>query len=68
MCQAVARRANIDRFYEILLERYRTLVGAGHWFGQPRHYMRVGFGWPTLAELRQGLRNLTAAVDDAKVR
>lgn len=66
--QDVARRTDMDRFYEILLERYQTLVGAGHWFEQPRHYMRVGFGWPTLAELHQGLRNLTAAVDDAKTR
>lgn len=62
----VRHRTDIDRFYEILLDRYQTLVGAGHWFEQPRHYMRVGYGWPTLAELRQGLQNLTAAVADAR--
>jgi len=42
------------------------LVGAGHWFEQPRHYMRVGYGWPTLSELQKGLHNLTAAVADAR--
>ena len=62
----VLARTNVDRFYEILLERYGTLVGAGHWFEQPRHYMRIGYGWPTLAELRTGLANLTTAVADAR--
>lgn len=62
----VRARTDVDRFYQILLDRHRTLVGAGHWFEQPRHYMRIGYGWPTLPELQQGLRNLTAAVAAAR--
>src|SRR5262249_27993380 len=56
----VLAHTDVDRFYEILLERFGTLVGAGHWFEQPRHYMRIGYGWPTLDELRTGLDNLSA--------
>ena len=62
----VRERTDVDAFYRILLERYDTLVGAGHWFEQPRHYMRIGYGWPTLDELTKGLQSLTAALADAR--
>ncbi|KAH7137343.1 pyridoxal phosphate-dependent transferase [Dactylonectria estremocensis] len=39
-------------FYERLLSKYHTYVGPGHWFEQPDTYFRVGFGWPTRAELQ----------------
>lgn len=55
---------DIDRFYQVLNERYGTFVGPGHWFEQPRSHMRVGFGWPTQEELAQGLQNLNQAVQD----
>jgi DNA-binding transcriptional MocR family regulator len=63
---AALARTDVERFYHLLFERYRTLVGAGHWFEQPRHYMRIGYGWPPLPELRQGLQNLSAAVAGAR--
>lgn len=52
---------NIDRFYQNLLSEYGTYVGPGHWFEMPRHYMRVGFGWPELGSLEKGLEALTQA-------
>ena len=52
---------DIDRFYRILLEEYGTYVGPGHWFEMPRHYMRVGFGWPSQEALQEGLAALTMA-------
>ena len=53
------QHGNIDRFYRILLEEYGTYAGPGHWFGMPRHYMRIGFGWPSAASLQEGLAALT---------
>jgi aspartate/methionine/tyrosine aminotransferase len=55
---------DLDRFYKILLAQYGTYVGAGHWFEMPRHYIRLGFGWPTHEQLVEGLSGLTDAVRD----
>jgi aspartate/methionine/tyrosine aminotransferase len=52
---------DVDRFYRILLEEYGTYVGPGHWFEVPRHYMRVGYGWPSRVSLEKGLAALTHA-------
>lgn len=52
---------DIDRFYRILLEDYGTYVGPGHWFDMPRHYMRVGFGWPGRESLEEGLGAMSRA-------
>jgi aspartate/methionine/tyrosine aminotransferase len=57
---------DIDRFYQTLLADYGTYVGPGHWFEMPRHYMRLGFGWPTQQQLEDGLSALTAAVKGAR--
>jgi len=56
---------DVDRFYGILNERYGTYVGPGHWFEQPRRQMRIGFGWPTEDDLREGLANVSRAVREA---
>jgi aspartate/methionine/tyrosine aminotransferase len=52
-------RGDIDRFYRILLQEYGTYPGPGHWFDMPRHYMRIGFGWPSADSLEEGLKALT---------
>ncbi len=56
---------DVDAFYRILLERYGTIVGPGHWFDQPRRHFRLGYGWPTPTELEQGLAAITAAAVEA---
>jgi aspartate/methionine/tyrosine aminotransferase len=58
-------RLDEDEFYRVLLDKYGTYVGPGHWFEQSRRHMRVGYGWPTLEELRHGLAGISAAVRDA---
>jgi aspartate/methionine/tyrosine aminotransferase len=55
------KEINYDRFYKILNEKYSTYVGPGHWFDMSKRYMRVGFGWPSVQELKTGLSNLEAA-------
>ncbi len=54
-----------DRFYKILNEKFGTFVGPGHWFEQDRMSMRIGYGWPSEEELERGLRNITAAIQEA---
>ncbi|HSC38451.1 MAG TPA: aminotransferase class I/II-fold pyridoxal phosphate-dependent enzyme, partial [Chitinophagaceae bacterium] len=58
-------QVNIDRFYETLIKEYGTYVGPGHWFDMPRHYMRVGFGWPSREELKDGLAALEKSLEAA---
>lgn len=45
-------------FHEKLYQDYATVVGAGHWFEQPAEFLRIGFGYPTPAELRTGLDHI----------
>jgi aspartate/methionine/tyrosine aminotransferase len=56
---------DVDQFYRVLMERYQTMVGPGHWFEQDRRSMRIGFGWPTTAELQTGLANIAQAVRES---
>ena len=58
-------RVDIDKFYKILLEKYGTYTGPGHWFEMPRHYMRVGYGWPTKQQLHEGLEGLSKSLEEA---
>ena len=57
---------DVDRFYRILLDEYGTYVGAGHWFDQDRRYFRLGFAWPTRAELVRGLESLELAAANSR--
>ena len=54
------------RFHHALLAGHGTYVGPGHWFEVSDRYFRLGFGWPTPAELAAGLEALLAAAGDAR--
>ncbi len=60
------RGVDVDRFYEVLNGDLGTFVGPGHWFEQPRSFMRIGFGWPTTDELHLGLANISRAAGAAR--
>lgn len=60
----VAPDFDLDAFYTRLLEKHGTYVGPGHWFEMPKTFFRVGFGWPTAAELRGGLAAISTALRD----
>ncbi|MCW3127158.1 MAG: aspartate aminotransferase [Bacteroidetes bacterium] len=47
-----------EKLYDTLYEKHGTIVGPGHWFEQDKTYMRIGFGYPGLEELKEGLANL----------
>lgn len=57
---------NIDTasFYQLLMSKYKTMVGAGHWFEMPDTYMRIGFGWVDENIFQQGLENISACIDE----
>lgn len=59
--------ADPDAFYRVLFEDHGTIVGPGHWFEQPRTHFRLGYGWPTLPELREGLDAIDAALAETRV-
>lgn len=61
-----ASGVDVEAFYQILNDKYKTFVGPGHWFGMDRRFMRVGFGWPTSSELEEGLQNLSLAAEESK--
>ena len=50
-------------FYRRLLEDHGTYVGPGHWFEMPRTHFRIGFGWPSVDQLRGGLAAISATLD-----
>jgi aspartate/methionine/tyrosine aminotransferase len=56
-----------ERFYEVLLNEHGTYVGPGHWFEVDDRHFRLGFGWPTTTELRNGLAGLSAAAEAATI-
>ncbi|MCE3282561.1 MAG: pyridoxal phosphate-dependent aminotransferase [Chitinophagaceae bacterium] len=58
---------DMPRFYEILLKKYKTYVGAGHWFEEGPRYMRIGFGWETSGKLKQGLENILSAIGESRI-
>jgi DNA-binding transcriptional MocR family regulator len=53
-----------EEFYKVLNNTFKTFVGPGHWFEMDKSFMRIGYGWPsTHEELRQGLQNITSAIE-----
>ena len=53
---------DIAGFYQTLLQKYKTMVGPGHWFAMPDSYMRIGFGWPDKGVFEQGLKHVSEAI------
>lgn len=56
---------NIEKFYNTLLQEYKTYVGPGHWFEQPKTSFRLGFGWETREAFVKGLENIDKAIADS---
>jgi DNA-binding transcriptional MocR family regulator len=50
------------RYVRMPIELEGTYVGAGHCFELPEVCFRLGYGWPTPAELEAGLRAISRAL------
>ena len=57
---------DFDKFHDILLNKYATYVGRGHWFEEEARYIRIGYSWDTTEKLQKGLNNILKAIDEAK--
>jgi aspartate/methionine/tyrosine aminotransferase len=52
------------KFHEVLLNKYSTYVGPGHWFEENDRYMRIGYSWDKTEKLEKGLQNILKAVEE----
>ncbi len=55
-------------FQNTLYHDYQTVVGYGHWFEQSERYFRIGFGYPSKEDLKQGLHRLTLSLEKHLLR
>jgi hypothetical protein len=55
-------RADPEKFFKLLREKYETTVVPGEFFEMPQHF-RIGIGGET-EELRAGLERMGAALDE----
>lgn len=55
---------NTEKFYSLLMQKHKTMVGPGHWFGMPDTYMRIGFGWTDTPSFETGLQHISLAIDE----
>jgi aspartate/methionine/tyrosine aminotransferase len=60
-------KVDTKKFYDILLSDFKTYVGPGHWFEESDRSFRLGFGWPSQQELKQGLQGLEDAVKSSLI-
>lgn len=60
-------KLDTDKFHDILLNKYATYIGKGHWFEQDAKYMRIGYSWDAPAKLRKGLHNILAAIEESRL-
>ena len=67
VCFPRIKETNVDtkNFYDILLNKYATYVGPGHWFEEDDRHMRIGFGWEKKTKLEKGLNNILKAIQEA---
>eukprot|EP01103_Thecamoeba_quadrilineata_P018013 TRINITY_DN6641_c0_g1_i1.p1 TRINITY_DN6641_c0_g1~~TRINITY_DN6641_c0_g1_i1.p1 ORF type:complete len:370 (+),score=60.51 TRINITY_DN6641_c0_g1_i1:106-1215(+) len=59
-------KIDTGKFYQVLRDEYKTMVGPGHWFAMSDSYMRLGFGWVDQDTFQQGLLNISAAITAAQ--
>ncbi len=59
---------NIKKFYTILTEKFGTFVGPGHWFEQSDSSFRIGYAWPKIESLKNGLECITESLLEAHVK
>lgn len=57
-------KIDTEIFYKTLYNKYKTLVGPGHWFEMSKRYMRIGYGWPTTESLKKGLANISTTFQE----
>jgi aspartate/methionine/tyrosine aminotransferase len=57
-------KLDAEAFQKSLYQDYKTVVGFGHWFEQSAIYFRLGFGFPTEIELKEGLNRFEKCLSE----
>jgi aspartate/methionine/tyrosine aminotransferase len=60
-------KLNTDKFHDLLLNKYSTYIGKGHWFEEDPEYMRIGYSWDKSEKLEKGLQNILKAIKESKI-
>ena len=55
---------NTQQFYTLLLSKYATFVGAGHWFDESDRSFRLGFGYLQLEAFKEALQRLDQCLNE----
>jgi aspartate/methionine/tyrosine aminotransferase len=58
-------KVDMDKFHDILLNKYKTYVGKGHWFEEDSRHMRIGYSWDKAEKLEWGLNNVLKAIEES---
>ncbi|MHA1969045.1 MAG: aspartate aminotransferase, partial [Candidatus Hodarchaeales archaeon] len=58
-------KLEVELFYNLLKETYKTFVAPGRWVEADRRFFRIGFGYPSSQELGQGLQCISRAIEDS---
>jgi aspartate/methionine/tyrosine aminotransferase len=58
-------KIDVEKFYKILLEKYKTYIGPGHWFEMSKRSFRLGFGWEIEINFIKGLKNIDKAISES---
>ncbi|MEO5888923.1 MAG: pyridoxal phosphate-dependent aminotransferase [Ferruginibacter sp.] len=58
---------DMDKFHRILLDKYATYIGKGHWFEEDARYVRIGYSWDSSDKLLKGLNNILKAIKEARI-
>ena len=56
---------DMNRFHEVLLNKYSTYVGRGHWFEEDSRHIRIGYSWDKTENLQKGLQNILKAIEES---
>lgn len=59
---------DVTQFHDLLLTKYKTYIGRGHWFEEDPRHIRIGYSWDTSEHLRKGLLNIVSAIDELRSR
>jgi aspartate/methionine/tyrosine aminotransferase len=67
-CPRIKKHIKLDvqQFHKLLLSKYSTYVGRGHWFEEDDRYMRIGYSWDKTDKLIKGLSNINQAISELK--
>ncbi len=59
----IVPKINYNQFYDVLYQDYKTMVAPGYWFETEKRYMRIGYGWPDLKQLQNGLTYIEKTIN-----